>query len=84
MHGWRKGTPVLEQELVDLTEYSGISGRLAHGGRGYDWSLLTAVWDSRERKLLGYLRMESLGGTEGLDIVTELEEAPFALQSFWP
>ena len=69
---------MFERELVDLSEHSGAGGgtRDSRGRQG--WSLVTGVWDSRGRKLLGYLRIESTGGVDDFDLVTELEEAPFA------
>jgi hypothetical protein len=65
---------MLEHELVDLTEYD-LGGRASgrHGRKG--WSLVAPVWDSRGRKLLGCLRMESTGGVaDDLDLVSEFEE----------
>jgi len=69
---------MLEHDLVELTEYD-LGGR-ASGGRGRKgWSLVAPVWDSRGRKLLGCLRMESTGGgADDLDEVSDFEEARVA------
>ena len=67
---------MLEQELVELTEYySGGGGRNSRNGRG--WSLVTTVWDERGERPLGCLRMESSG--DGDILVAELEESNSAM-----
>ena len=69
------GRRMLEQDLVDLTEYD-LGGRASGGHRRKGWSLVAPVWDSRGRKLLGCLRMESTGGAaDDRDLVSEFEEA---------
>jgi len=73
-----RGRRMLEQDLVDLTEYD-LGGRAVGGHGRKGWSLVVPVWDSRGRKLLGCLRMESNGGAAGdLDLVSEFEEAQVA------
>jgi hypothetical protein len=69
---------VLEQELVDLTEYFRVGGQTPNVRSRQGWSLVAAVWDSKGQRLLGCLRMESAGGGDDNDVVTELEDAPFA------
>jgi hypothetical protein len=67
---------MLEQDLVELTEYD-LGRRASGGGARKGWSLVAPVWDSRGRRLLGCLRMESTGGVaDAFDLVTEFEEAP--------
>lgn len=69
------GRRMLEQDLVELTEYD-LGRRASGGGARKGWSLVAPVWDSRGRKLLGCLRMESTGGVgDGSEMVTEFEEA---------
>ncbi len=65
---------MLEQELVELTEYyrDGSDGRRGRGDMA--WSLVAPVWDQRGKKLLGCLRTESVKVAGGLDLVTEFEE----------
>jgi hypothetical protein len=66
---------MLEQDLVELTEYD-FGGRGSGGRRRKGWSLVVPVWDSRGRKLLGCLRMESTGSVaDDLDLVSEFEES---------
>ena len=69
---------MLEQELVDLTEYD-RGGWVSGGRRRKGWSLVAPVWDAEGQRLLGCLRMESSGAPDDLDMVTEFEEAPTAV-----
>jgi hypothetical protein len=69
---------VLEQELVDLTEYFRVGGQTPNVRSKQGWSLVAAVWDAKGQRLLGCLRMESADAFGKSDIVTELEEGPLA------
>jgi len=50
-----------EQELVDLTEYFQDGGHALDVRRRQGWCLVAAVWDARGEKLIGCLRLESIG-----------------------
>ncbi len=65
---------MLEQELAYLSEH--FTGGVSRSDSEKGWSLMAPVFDSRGRRLVGYLRMESNGGADDADLVTELEDAP--------
>jgi len=69
---------MLEQDLGELTEYD--FGRRGSGARKRKgWSLVEPVWDAKGKRLLGCLRVESFGDSDGLDMVTEFEESHTAV-----
>jgi hypothetical protein len=70
------GTRMLDQELACLSEHS--NGGVSRGDGGKGWSLMAPVLDARGRRVVGYLRIESNGGADDSDLVTELEDAPLA------
>jgi hypothetical protein len=69
---------MLEQDLVELTEYD-FGGRGSGGRSRKGWSLVEPVWDAKGKRLLGCLRVESSGDSDGLDVVTEFEESRAAV-----
>jgi len=72
---------MFEQEIVDLTEYFHDGGQTLGVRRKQGWCLVAVVWDSRGQRLLGCLRMETVGAGDegGFEVVTEFEEAATVL-----
>jgi len=69
---------MLEQEMAELSERLMDGSRGMGGSRGAGWSLMVPVWDAQGDRVLGCLRVECAGSRDGADIVSELEESPFA------